>query len=560
MKPTSAVASLCALLPFPVFGFSAEDANRPVPLTENRATERPTREAPATDGAVQAGKDDVLLPALRGLAIAATPEATLALQKQIGDGVTVAGFSDAEAAILRKTATPAIGKPVSLRSLEKLTTELETVFRASGRSFVKVSFPEQEITSGVVAVLVCPARTGRILLAGTPSFGMKFAENAFRTSPGSELSGDVVIEDLEWMNQNPLRRASISYSDGTAPDELDLKLRIRADKPWRTYAGIDNQLSDALGDERLFVGFQYGDLFSLDHRITAQYTSSMDSKSLRGISGIYQVPLPIRHLMDVSLGYTESESDSTGPIDQSGKFSRAAMVYRIPLPRWRAVSQEWRMGVEFRNNDYLFSDGSSSNVRFFQLETGWKGRRPDRWGATKADASLLYSPGQGILGSDDEDFIALGAEGADSWIVRSELERTLRLGETATLVGRFEAQWSDSVLLSSDQISAGGYGRVRGFDETVGYASKGIVSTIELQSKFYQSPSTGEFQGISFIDGALLHRDEDGDVGQLVSTGIGLRWRFEDHFSARIDLGIPIDHPDDEDGDPMVHFSVSTTW
>lgn len=216
--------------------------------------------------------------------------------------------------------------------------------------------------------------------------------------------------------------------------------------------------------------------------------------------------------------------------------------------------------MEFRNNDYLFSDGSSSNVRFFQLETGWKGRRSDRWGVTKIDASLLYSPGQGILGSSDEDFTALGAEGAESWIVRSELERTLKFAEVATMVARYQAQWSDSVLLSSDQISAGGYGRVRGFDETAGYASKGMVSTIELQSPYYQIARGGEFQAVSFLEGALLHRDQDGDVGQLASTGIGLRWRYEDHFSARIDLGIPIEYPDDEDGDPMVHFSVSTTW
>jgi len=560
MKSTSALASLCALLPVPLFGFGAEDASRPVPLTESRATERPTREDPATDGAVKAGKDDVLLPVLRGLTIAATAEEALELQKENEDGVKLAGFPEADREVIRKIAEPAIGKRVSLRSLDRLTSELETAFRSSGRSFVKVSFPEQEITSGVVAVIVCPARTGRIVLAGKPSFGLKFAADAFRTLPGGELSGDVVVEDLEWINQNPLRRASISYSDGAAPDALDLSLRIRADKVWRAYAGIDNQLSEDLGDQRLFAGFQYGDLFSLDHRITAQYTSSADSKSLRGVSGIYEVPLPVRHLLDFSLGYTESDSDTAGPIDQSGKFSRAAFVYRIPLPRWRAVSQEWRMGMEFRNNDYLFSDGSSSDVRFFQLETGWKGRRPDRWGTTKADASLLYSPGQGVLGSDDEDFIALGGEGADSVIVRGEVERTLKFGEVATLLGRCEAQWSDSVLLSSDQISAGGYGRVRGFDETVGYASKGMVATIELQSKFYQSPKTGEFQAVSFIDGALLHRDQDSDVGQIASTGIGLRWRYEDHFSTRIDLGVPIDYPDDESGDPMVHFSVSTTW
>ena len=557
MKSQTAFATLCALLPVSVSGFGAEDASRPVPLTEHRAPDRPTRD---DSGGVKAGKDQILVPALMGMAIGTTVNTSLDLQKQKKTGVLLEGFSDEDAVALRKIAERYIGRPVSLRSLDKLSSELEIAFRLSGRSFVKVSFPPQEITSGVIAVLVCPARAGAIVMAGKPSFGMKFSADAFRTLPGKEVSGDVVMEDLEWINQNPLRRASISYADGAAPDALDLTMRMRAEKTWRAYAGIDNQLSRDLGDERLFLGFQYGDLFSLDHRLTAQYTSSLDSKSLRGISGIYEIPLPIRHLLDISLGYTDSDSESDGPINQSGKFSRVALGYRVPLPRWKSITQEWRMGMEFRDNEYLFSDGSRDTVRFFQLETGWKGRRMDGLGSTKLDASLIYSPGQGILGSNDDDFIALGADGAESWIARLDLERTLKLGDVATLLGRCQAQWADSTLLSSDQISAGGFNRVRGFDETVGYASKGIVGTIELQSRSLSTRKTGDFQAITFVEGALLHRDQSGDVGHLASTGVGIRWRYEDHFAARVDLAIPVDVPSDETGDPMLHFSVSTTW
>ncbi|MFN5869317.1 MAG: POTRA domain-containing protein, partial [Akkermansiaceae bacterium] len=249
-----------------------------------------------------AGKDDNLVPSLLGLAIGSTSESALKLQRQLKHAVVTEGFSEADAATITKIATLALGRPVTLRSLERLSARLETAFRSSGKAFVKVSFPPQEITSGVIAILVTPARVGSIRIAGKPSFGMKFAANAFRTETGKELSGDLVMEDLDWINLNPLRRASITYSDGLDPDVINLKLRLRADKPWRAYTGMDNQLSEQLGNERVFFGFQHGNLFSLDHRVTAQYTSSLDSKSLRGISGIYQVPLPTRHLIDVSLG------------------------------------------------------------------------------------------------------------------------------------------------------------------------------------------------------------------------------------------------------------------
>jgi len=557
MKHTAAIASICAILPASVFGFGAEDASRPVPLTESPSSERPTREESAE---VVADQDQILVPSLLGLSIGRTSESALRIQKNLNPAVATEGFSEADAATISKIAAGAIGQPASLRSLDSLSTKLETAFRSSGRAFVKVSFPPQEITSGVIAIVICPARAGSILVAGKPSFGMKFCANAFRTVPGKELSGDVVMEDLDWINLNPLRRASISYRDGLAPDSIDLKLRLRADKPWRAYTGIDNQLSDNLGDERIFLGFQYGDLFSLDHRVTAQYTSSLNSRSLVGISGIYQVPLPIRHLIDASLGYTESDSDSKGPIHQSGQFSRAALVYRVPLPRWKSISQEWRAEMEFRANDYLFSNNTSKKARFFNFEVGHKGRRYDSLGYTSVDASLVYSPGQGVLGSNDADFISLGADGAESLIAKLELERTLKLNKNAMLLGRCRSQWADSNLLSSDQISAGGFGLVRGFDESVGYASTGIVTTVELQSRNFHTTKAGDYQAVTFFDAAFLNRDQAGDIGQLTSTGLGLRWRYAEHLSARLDLAIPVDCPEQENSDPMLHFSISTTW
>lgn len=115
-------------------------------------------------------------------------------------------------------------------------------------------------------------------------------------------------------------------------------------------------------------------------------------------------------------------------------------------------------------------------------------------------------------------------------------------------------------MLSSDQISAGGVSRVRGFDEAVGYASRGLVGTIEFQFKNLPTPHYGDFQAITFIDGAALGRDAAGDPGQLASVGAGLRWSYDEAVSAKLDLGIPIDHPKNLDGDPILYFAVMTNW
>ena len=271
----------------------------------------------STDGAVKATEDQVLLAKLSGLVIAADESTALKLQVLGQAGVWIDGFSDNESRALREAVSDFIGKAVSLRSLEAMGARIEASMKACGRPFMHVTFPDQEITSGLVAVRLGEAHAGQILLSGRPAFGLKFAVNAFRTQPGQALNEGTILDDLEWLNENPLRRASISYADGNTPDAIDLTLRLRSPKAWRGYAGIDNQLSDRLGDERLFAGFQHGDVFGLDHRLTAQITSALDVERLQGISGSYEMPLANRTLIQLSAGYSEVDSQTAGLIDLS---------------------------------------------------------------------------------------------------------------------------------------------------------------------------------------------------------------------------------------------------
>jgi len=559
MKPVFVSSTIALLSSLSAFGTGADEANQAAP-PDTRPSEKPAHAERSTDGAVKATEDQVLLAKLTGIVIATDGDAALRLQGLGQAGIVIEGFSDDDANALRKAVDDSIGKAVSLRSLEVLSARLEAAMKSCGRPFMHATFPDQEITSGIVAVRLCETHAGQVLLSGRPTFGMKFAATGFRTQSGQALDEGNILDDLEWLNENPLRRASISYADGSTPDALDLTLKLRSPKPWRVYAGIDNQLSDRLGDERLFAGFQYGDVFGLDHRLTTQITSALDVERLSGVSGSYEVPLPNRTLLQLSAGYSEVDSPTAGLIDQSGQFSRFALDYRVPLPRWNGISHEWRTGMEYRDHHYEFPSGARQEVRFFQLSTGWKGRSTDRFGSTRLDASLHYSPGNGVFGSEDQDFIALGGTGAESLIAQLEAERTWQFGEAGLLLGKMKAQWSDSTLLSSDQFAASGSTRVRGFDETKGYADNGLILTLEWQSPTWHSRVAGDFQAVSFLDAGFLDSHQGNEGSQLASVGIGFRWRLDEHLTAKADLGIPIDKPDADKANPRLHFSINSTW
>jgi hemolysin activation/secretion protein len=558
MKTAAWIAAV--LLPVRLTGTSAEDMTRPTPPPDAGYRGRVVEKAqPAQEGEV-VDENQVLLDRLEGVVVAADAATALRLQGETRSGVVVVGFSVGEEDSIRKVLTQFVGKPVTLGELNQMLDQLGEVSRNAGFLLRRISFPAQEITSGVVAVRMGASVVGDVKLAGRPAFGGSFIREAFRTRRGDAMDEAKVLDDLEWLNRNPLRRATISHAPGDEDDTLDLTLRVRSAKPWRVYGGVDNQLSETLGDERMYLGFQHGDVFGLDHRFTGQVTTALEEGALIGGSMSYEVPLIGRHLLGVSGGYTESETKQIGRLDQSGEFTRAALSHRVQLPRWWGIAQEWKSGMEFRNNDYLFPSGASQTVRFFQLETGWEGRRTDEYGGTRFGGQLLYSPGQGVLGSEDADYIALGADGAESLILRMNLERTQRLGEVGSLVLRMRGQWADSDLLSSDQLTAGGLAGVRGFDEVVGYASNGLMGGIEWQSPLWSGGAAGDWMGVAFVDGAVLDREIRIDPGELLSAGFGCRFRWKERVNGRLDVGFPLECPDNVDSDPMLHFSIGMNW
>jgi hemolysin activation/secretion protein len=558
MKRAAWIAA--ALLPLELHGTGADDNTRPTPPPEARFRDKPVEAAPRRAEGVIEDQDQVLLESLAGLAIAPDAAMALRLQSRTRRGTSVEGFPPDETAAIRRIAEAYLGKPVTLAGLNRLLEALEAESRARGFLLRRVSYPAQEITSGVVALRMGPATVGRVRLADRPAFGTAFAARSFRTRPGGVLDEARLLDDLDWLNENPLRRASISHAPAAGDDALDLALRLRSPRSWRVYGGIDNQLSESLGDERLYLGFQHGDLFGLDHRLTGQVTTALQADALLGASLVHEIPLAGRRLLEISGGYTASETDVAGPLDQSGEFTRVSLGHRMLLPRWHGIAHSWNSAMEFRNNDYLFPDESSATVRFFQLAAGWQGRRPDRLGSTGLEVKLLYNPGRGVLGSEDADFIALGADGAESLILRADLERGLRMGAAGALHARLRAQWADAELLSSDQLSAGGMTRVRGFDEVVGYASNGLLANIEWRSPAWRHASTGELLGVLFVDGALLDRDAASDPSELLSAGFGCRGRWGERIYGRLDCGFPLECPDGVDSSPLIHFAVGFNW
>jgi hemolysin activation/secretion protein len=151
-----------------------------------------------------------------------------------------------------------------------------------------------------------------------------------------------------------------------------------------------------------------------------------------------------------------------------------------------------------------------------------------------------------------------------SWLGQGQWTR--RVGndpQRSPLVSvRGTIQLADQALLSSEQVSIGGVGTVRGYRQDILQSDNGIFATAELQIPVARIGTLRPwvFQLVPFLDyGKGWNSAGPAPVPRaLMSTGVGLRFQY-DQFAARLDWGIPlisVASKGDTLQDKGIHFSL----
>ena len=109
-----------------------------------------------------------------------------------------------------------LGQPITLRQLNQLTHDLVVFYREHDHPIVDVLVPEQDISSGVVQVLVLDGKLGRVRAEGNLHFPSELLTNRVRTQPGEAIQGSALFADLKELNQNPFRRVDLVFVRGWA--------------------------------------------------------------------------------------------------------------------------------------------------------------------------------------------------------------------------------------------------------------------------------------------------------------------------------------------------------
>lgn len=529
-----------------------------------------TREPEAKSGEVssadEAKLNTVLLASLKGLAFTTSAEDA----KEIGEvggvladeGLELLSTQD----FREKVAFKYLGKPVTLASIHELNRDVVAYFKDKKRPVVDVIVPEQDITNGTLRLIVLQGRLGEVTVQGNRYFSSELLTAKVRLASGEALDSERVFDDLNWLNQNPFRRVGLVYKRGAEVGETDIVLQVEDRRPVRFYAGYENSGTEATGLNRWLGGVNWGNAFGLDHQLNYQFTMSDHTSDFYAHSGSYVIPLAWRHTLTFYAAYSNSSAEVVaGLLNAEGSSYSGGFRYAIPLRSTVNLNHEAFFGY-----DYKFSENEISffgipqpkdKTEVSQFNVGYAASLRDAWGGTSLTTTFFYSPGKMTSYNTDTKFAKVSpGSSADYYYGRATLERLTRLPAEFSLVGRVTGQVSSTNLLVSEQLGAGGYATVRGYDERVANAEQGFISSVELRSPalslreiFNISIPSDQLQLLAFWDYASLYRhDRPANLAgsySLSSAGIGLRYSVATNLSVRFDYGWQLKDDDSVGGE-----------
>jgi hemolysin activation/secretion protein len=461
-----------------------------------------------------------------------------------------------------------LGKPLSMALLAELAKDLIHTWRDEHYPIVDVYFPEQNVTAGRVQVVVREAVLGQVRINDTVHTDPAHLGRNVRLGPGDRIDRRILEADLDWLNRNPIRQVNLIYERGETDGTSDVVLDTLEEKPLSAYVGFGNTGVPLTGENEWSTGLQWLNPFGAEQSLGYHFGSNLEFDRLESHTALYRLFLPWRHELRL-LGaavFSDVPGNPTDPvpIDLGGENLQASIDYVVPLPRpggFRALRHELLFGLDWKstNTDLIFGglNAIASSAAVFQFRVGHEATWRDRLGSTRTALVSVWSPGEVLRHNDDASFSAL-REGATAsyWYGYAELERSLDLPFGMQFVARGRGHVTGDRLLSTEQLLAGGYLTVRGFDENLVRGDSGGLLNLEVHSPAFsllsRLPSADEGKAafaeewrlLAFYDGAFLRNSDPlpGEVSPaLHSAGVGATCRIAERAFLRAAYGWILD-------------------
>jgi len=452
-----------------------------------------------------------------------------------------------------------LGRPVTVSRIQDVKRTIIDFYRKANRPIVYVEVPSQAISSGVLELVVYEGTLGEVRCSGNKHFKDERLIGYVKNKQGESVDMDQLLKDLEWMNRNPFRQTNSIFTPAEQTGVTDIELVTDDRFPWRFFAGVDNTGIRQAGRTRYFAGFNWGNVFNLDHVLSFQFTTGSDIDKYWSTSLHYLAPLPWRHSLVAYGGYSHIKADLKTPgMRTKGYSAQASLRYEMPVRPLINFLEDFLVGADYkRTNTSLTQDGTlffDQSVNIFQLMVGYNGGYEGEWYKVSGTIEVYGSPGYWLPDQSRKRYEEL-RPGANNYYIYTRLAVApiFNLKYDFQIQTKLRGQVSSTNLLTSEQFGLGGWDTVRGYQVREVNADNVFIFNIELRSPaiivagHHKKVVKDELRFLVFMDYAYGSNHEifPGEVNHnnLMGVGPGVRYNLPPYLTFRGDLGYKVWQP-----------------
>jgi hemolysin activation/secretion protein len=486
----------------------------------------------------------------------------------------VRGNSVLQPADIQNALMPFAGFGKAVPDVEAARTALEKVYRDRGFATVVVEVPQQDVSSGIIELVVTEGRVGEVRVVGADYVLPSEVKGAL---PGLAKGGvpnvPALQQELSRANARTTRTITPEFKAGLAPGTVDVDLTVDDKRPWGASVELNDQYNRSTERLRTNVSANYDNLWQAGHSANIFFqTAPQDFDQVQVFSGSYFAPIGYSNTS--LLGYVvQSNTDvaTVGGLAVIGDgFTAGARVMHTLENSPPGVVQSLLFGVDYK--DYLDQIGLTDPVTGdvltfdtpvkylpFTAQYRWLGGNTRSNGEFSIGATFAFD---GLVGKQrqfgglrddlstpaiDEGRVGKRDGAQASFIYLSGAAAYNRqLPKGFDLRAAFDWQLSPDPLISNEQFVLGGVGSIRGYREAEVLGDSGGRLSLELGYRIPigQQAPTGksdlEWRVAAFVEGghAWIEKPLPEEVSKfwLGSAGITTRFDFYSHLYGQLDL------------------------
>ncbi len=452
-----------------------------------------------------------------------------------------------------------MGQELSMALLNRMVQKINKAYQATNFPLVDAYLPEQDVTHGHVQVIVREGVLGEVKVEGAKRSNSAYMARQVSVKPGERIDTRKISSDVAWLNENPIRNVNVIYERGKQEGTSDLILKTTENRPVKSYVGYANSGLRSTGLNQISGGITMMQLFGTEQSLSYNFTGNQELNRLKAHALAWDIPLPWRHRLQLLGVYVDSATQSGqagGLLGVNGRNRQLTAAYTIPLASaWSKMQHKVTLALDYKStsSDIIFggSTFSQNTAEVFQFRAGYNIMVTDPLGYTRFGISAINSPGN-VLGHNNYaafDSLRAGSQ-AKYWYAKAELDRLIRLPMGFSALMHTAGQYSNTRLLPTEQMLAGGYQTVRGFNESSARGDRGIIANLELNlpmihfttwgGKKVDNLNTFVFYDLAYLQSVGNYATEPNL--NLQSSGLGLRYSLASNVDLRLAYGWTLRH------------------